>query len=81
VIIRHRRCSRLILDPAPITRTKDFPNRRHESRRLPLYRHEDAATDLANLGQGEGVELAVGRLPFGHDAASTFTAPVHATVG
>jgi hypothetical protein len=26
-------------------------------------------------------QLAVGRLPFGHDAASTFTALVHSTVG
>jgi hypothetical protein len=41
----------------------------------------DVRSDLANLAQGECVELAVGRLPFGQDAASTFAVLVHATVG
>jgi hypothetical protein len=41
----------------------------------------DVRSDLANLAQGEGVELAVGRLPFGRDAAPTFTALVHSTAG
>lgn len=39
----------------------------------------DVRGDLANLAQGEGVELAVGRLPFGHDATSTFTVLMHST--
>jgi hypothetical protein len=41
----------------------------------------DVRNDLADLAQGEGVVLAVGRVPFGDDAGSTFTALVHATVG
>ena len=41
----------------------------------------DVRGDLANLAQGEGVELAVGRVPFGGDAASTLTAMVHSPVG
>jgi hypothetical protein len=41
----------------------------------------DVRSDLANLAQGEGVDLAVGRMPFGHDAGSTFTALVHSAVG
>ena len=41
----------------------------------------DVRSDLANLTEGSGVELAVGRLPFGHDGASTFTASVHSTIG
>jgi hypothetical protein len=52
---------------------------------MPAYGMHRAAADvhgdLANLAQGEGVKLAVARLPFGHDAASTFTALVHSTVG
>ena len=41
----------------------------------------DVRNDLADLAQGEGAVLAVGRVPFGDDAGSTFTALVHATVG
>ena len=41
----------------------------------------DVRNDLANLAKGEGVVLAVGRVPFGDDAGSTFTALVHSTVG
>ncbi|HEY6697031.1 MAG TPA: hypothetical protein VIZ67_02320 [Acidimicrobiales bacterium] len=41
----------------------------------------DVRNDLANLAQGEGVALAVGRVPFGDNAGSTFTAMVHSTVG
>jgi hypothetical protein len=40
----------------------------------------DVRSDLAKVAQGEGAELAVGRVPFGHDAASTFAALVHPPV-
>jgi hypothetical protein len=33
------------------------------------------------MATGEGVELAVGRVPFGADAGSTLTALVHSPVG
>ena len=41
----------------------------------------DMRGDLANLAQGEGVDLAVERVPFGHDASSTFTALLSSAVG
>ena len=36
---------------------------------------------LASMATGEGVELVVGRVPFGADPGSTFTALVHSPVG
>lgn len=41
----------------------------------------DVRNDLADLAQGEGVVLAVGRVPFGDDAGATYTALVRSTVG
>jgi hypothetical protein len=52
---------------------------------MPTYGVHRAVADvrsgLASLAKGEGVELAVGRVPFGADAASTFTALVRSIVG
>ena len=41
----------------------------------------DVRSGLASMAMGEGVELAVGRVPFGAAAGSTFTALVHSPVG
>ena len=51
---------------------------------MPAYGVHRAVADvrsgLASLAKGEGVELAIGRVPFGADAGSTFAALVHSTV-
>jgi hypothetical protein len=41
----------------------------------------DVRNDLADLAQGEGVVLAVGRVPFGDTAGATYAALVRSTVG
>jgi hypothetical protein len=52
---------------------------------MPAYGVDRALADvrsgLAGMAKGEGVEQAVGRVPFGATAGSTFTALMHSPVG